>query len=125
MGKLPEEESAPRKHLVYKRPYEDKWGALHDPTTWWDELLKYYRHDATLLVSEACRRMAQPAHVEAVRLIRRGEARHRRNLKRAHQLEARYLAQKHHRRHRSKTNKSRAASRQRATATAQPNQAMR
>jgi hypothetical protein len=77
--------------LVYRRPYEDHWGALHDPTTWWDELLKYYRHYETLQVSQACRRMAQPAHIGAMRLIRAEQRRHRQYAARLDGLEAQYL----------------------------------
>jgi len=77
--------------FTYKRYYQDVWGALHDPTSSWDELLKYYQHWVVLLVSEAARRRSRPAEVGALKLIRAEERRHRENLSRAHRLEASYL----------------------------------
>ncbi len=80
--------------FVYAVPYEDHWGVLHDPTTWWDELLKYYKHHVRLIVGQATRQMAQPASTEALRLVRRALKRHLRNLRKAHKLEANYLKQR-------------------------------
>lgn len=77
--------------FMYRAPYEDAWGTLHDPTTFWDELLKYYRHGELLLVSEGTREMALPARAGAQRLIRQAKRRHQRNLSRAYVLEADYL----------------------------------
>lgn len=76
---------------VYRAPYEDAWGTLHDPTTWWDELLKYYKHNMLLLVSEGTREMALPAQVWAQRLIRQAKRHHQRNLRQAYAMEADYL----------------------------------
>ena len=80
--------------FVYVVPYVDRWGTLHNPTTWWDELLKYYKHHVRLIVSEATRQLAQPASTQAIRLARKALKRHRRNLKSAHELEACYLKQR-------------------------------
>lgn len=76
--------------FVYRRPYEDAWGTLHDPTSEWDELLKYYQHWVRLIVSEAARRLARPAVAGALELIRQ-EQRHRNNVARASKLEAGHL----------------------------------
>jgi len=84
--------------FVYAVPYTDRWGVLHDPTTWWDDLLKYYKHHARLIVSEATRQMAQPASAEALKIVRKALKRHRRNLENAHELETRYLKQRSHER---------------------------
>jgi len=46
-----------------------------------------------LLVSEGIRRMAQPAPVNAKRLIK-AERKHKANMRRAYQLEAQYLSLK-------------------------------
>jgi hypothetical protein len=92
-------ERAWMKGLTYKRPYTDKWGALHDPTTPRDELLKYYKHWVVLLVSEATRKKAQSAEVGALKLIRAEERRRRENLRRAHRLEADYLEWADRRKH--------------------------
>lgn len=73
--------------LIYRRPYEDAWGMLHDPTTEWDELFKYYRSWVLLLVSEGDRRMTRPASAGARELIR-GEGRRQRTID---ELEAGYL----------------------------------
>lgn len=97
--------------LVYRRPYEDAWGTLHDPTTEWDELFKYYKSWVLLLVGEGTRRMARPASSGARELIRE-----ERNAARIDKLEANYLEWngrrkqwKRRRRKRAKA-KSRAAS---------------
>ena len=112
-----------RTQLVYKRPYEDHWGALHDPTTWWDELLKYYQHNVRLIVSEATRKKAQPAWVGAQKLIREEQKRHKQTLARVDKLEADYLQavgrRKHWQRRKSRLNKVRAASYQGAPAAQQ------
>lgn len=84
-------------HFKYRRPYVDKWGVLHDPTTWWDERLKYYQHHVKLIVSDATRRKARPAWAGAEELIRQEKKRHRRNLERTHELEAQYLDATHRR----------------------------
>ena len=75
----------------YKRPYEDKWGTLHDPVTDWDERLKYYQHWVLLRVSDATRCKARPADVGAHALIRAEERRRKESLDRAYRLEAEYL----------------------------------
>jgi len=87
------------KRFTYKRPYEDAWGTLHDPTGEWDELLKYYQHWVRLIVSDAARRMARPASAGALKLIRAEERRRRQNLARAHKLEADYLEWADRRKH--------------------------
>lgn len=76
---------------TYQAPYEDAWGTLHDPTTFWDELLKYYRHGQLLLVSESTREMARSAQAIAYWLICQAKKRHQRNLSNAYALEANYL----------------------------------
>ena len=91
--------------LTYKRPYVDRWGALHDPTTPRDELLKYYKHWVILLVSEATRREAQSAEVGALKLIRAEERSRRENLRRAHRLEADYLEWADRRKHWKRRNR--------------------
>jgi hypothetical protein len=73
--------------LVYRRPYEDAWGMLHDPTTEWDELFKYYRSWVQLLVDEGTRRMARPASAGVGNLLHRGGRRR----KAIAELEADYL----------------------------------
>lgn len=73
--------------LIYRRPYEDTWGILHDPTTEWDELFKYYRSWVQLLVDEGTRLMARPASTGACALIREREERR----KSIDELEASYL----------------------------------
>lgn len=72
--------------FIYRRPYEDKWGVLHDPTTEWDERLKYYQHWVLLKVSEATRKKARPADVAAQALLREEQ-----RLQEAQRLEADYL----------------------------------
>lgn len=74
--------------LIYRRPYEDTWGILHDPTTEWDELFKYYRSWVQLLVDEGTRLMARPASAGACALIRGREERRWRTID---ELEASYL----------------------------------
>lgn len=111
------------KGLTYKRPYTDKWGALHDPTTPRDELLKYYKHWVVLLVSEATRKKAQSAEVGALKLIRAEERRRRDNLRRAHRLEADYLKWADRRKHwkrrkRQKQNKNKKNAKAKAVAVA-------
>lgn len=79
----------------YRTPYVDKWGSLHDPTTWWDHLLKYYQHWVLLRVSEATRKTARPADVSARDLIR--EERRLMRQAQAQKLEASYLEWGHRR----------------------------
>lgn len=75
--------------FIYRRPYEDAYGVLHNPTTEWDELLKYYKSWATLVqIGEGSRRMSRPASVQAQAIIRREEQHHRQNLARVERLEA-------------------------------------
>ena len=94
--------------LIYRRPYEDAWGVLHDPTTEWDELLKYYQHGLRLLVSEATRKKARPASAGARELIRQ-----ERQAERLARLEARDLEllgrRKQWKRRKSRRYKGRAA----------------
>lgn len=75
------------RQLVYQRPYEDHWGALHDPTTEWDKLLKYYQTGVILLVEEGTRRIARPASIHAQAIIRRQKQRHLENLAKTQTLE--------------------------------------
>lgn len=77
--------------LIYRRPYEDAWGVLHDPTTEWDELFKYYQSGVQLLVDEGTRRMAQPASTRVRELIHRKRKYKQRNATRIDDLEASYL----------------------------------
>jgi len=72
--------------LIYRRPYEDAWGTLHDPTTERDELFKYYQPWVMLLVDEGTHRIARSASTEARELIRE-----ERNAARIDKLEADYL----------------------------------
>jgi len=44
---------------------------LHDPTTGWEELLKYHRSWVQLLVDEGTRRMARSASTGAQESLRR------------------------------------------------------
>ena len=75
------------RQLVYQRPYEDHWGVLHDPTTEWDSLLKYYHIGVILLVEEGTRRIARPASIHAQAIIRRQKQRHLENLAKTQTLE--------------------------------------
>lgn len=79
------------RQLVYQRPYEDHWGVLHDPTTEWDRLLKYYQIGVILLVEEGTRRIARPASIHAQAIIRRQKQRHLENLNKTQTLEIRDL----------------------------------
>lgn len=75
--------------LVYRRPYEDAWGALHDPRTSWDELLKSYKSPRFILVvGEGTRRMARPASTCAEEAIRDEKRRRQQARARISQLEA-------------------------------------
>lgn len=85
--------------LIYRRPYEDAWGVLHDPTTKWDELFKYYQSWVLLLVSEGVRRMARPASSGARELIREERRRQQRNSARTNKLETNYLEWTSRRKH--------------------------
>ena len=86
--------------LIYRRPYEDAWGILHDPTTEWDELLKNYKPWVMLLqVGDGTRRMAQPASVGAQRIIRREQHRRQQNATGMSSLEADYLERTNCRKH--------------------------
>jgi len=79
------------RQLTYQRPYEDHWGVLHDPTTEWDRILKYYRLGVILLVEEGTRRIARPASIQAHAIIRRQKQRHLENLNKTQALEVRDL----------------------------------
>ena len=79
----------------YRRPYLDAWSNWHHPATEWDELLKYYKHWVRLLVSEATRRMAQPASRRAAALLVHEQRRKRRHFQKVAQLEAQYLKREH------------------------------
>jgi hypothetical protein len=100
--------------LTYQRPYEDAWGALHDPTTEWDELLKYYdKTQMLLLVGDGTRHMARSAYVGARILIHNERQERCASLARASALEAEYLeginSRKHWRRRQRKRLEARAA----------------
>ncbi|MEO0248008.1 MAG: hypothetical protein ABIN58_00410 [candidate division WOR-3 bacterium] len=92
----------------YRRPYQDRWGNWHYPITEWDELLKYYKHWVVLLVSEATRRMAQPASIRAHALLVQEQRSRRRHFQKVAQLEAQYLeredARKRHKRAQKQAN---------------------
>jgi len=80
--------------FIYRRPYEDAYGVLHNPVTEWDELLKYYKSWVTFVqIGEGSRRMSQPASARAQVNIRRDEQHHRQNLARVEELEAADLEQ--------------------------------
>jgi hypothetical protein len=85
----------PLRSYYYRRPYLDPWGNWHYPITEWDELLKYYKHWVVLLVSEATRRMAQPASRRAAALLAHEQRRKRRHFQKVAQLEAHYLKREH------------------------------
>jgi len=85
--------------LIYRRPYEDVWGTLHDPTTEWDELFKYYWPRVQLLVDEGTYRMARPASAGARELIRERRGHRQRNAARTNELEADYLEWNSRRKH--------------------------
>ncbi|MCD5416792.1 hypothetical protein LR021_00210 [Candidatus Bipolaricaulota bacterium] len=85
--------------LIYRRPYEDAWGVLHDPTTEWDELFKYYQSWVRILVCEGTRRMARPASAGAQELIREKRRHQERNATRINKLEADYLERTTRRKH--------------------------
>jgi len=100
--------------LIYRRPYEDAWGILHDPTTEWDELLKNYKPWVMLLqVGDGTRRMAKPASIGAGRMIRREQQRRAEATGRINALEANDLdkinRRKHWKRRRRKKLRSKAA----------------
>jgi hypothetical protein len=86
----------------YRRPYLDPWGNWRHPATEWDELLKYYKHWVLLLVSEATRRMAQPASTRAHALLVHEQRRKRRHFQKVAQLEAQYLEREHARKRRKR-----------------------
>jgi len=86
--------------LIYRRPYEDAWGILHDPTTEWDDLLKNYKSWVMLLqVGEGTRRMAQPASIGASKMIRKEQRRRQDSIARINQLEADDLEKTSRRKH--------------------------
>jgi len=86
--------------LIYRRPYEDVWGTLHDPTTEWDELLKNCKPWLMLLqLGDGTRRMAQPASIGAARIIRRERQRRVQAISRIHALEASDLDKINRRKH--------------------------
>lgn len=86
--------------LIYRRPYEDAYGTLHDPTTEWDELLKNYKPWVMLLqVGEGTRRMARPASVGAEKIIRKQQQREQDGAMGVRELEADYLQKTHSRKH--------------------------
>lgn len=89
----------------YRRPYQDRWGNWHHPATEWDELLKYYKHWVKLLVSEATRRMAQPASVRAHAQIVQEQRRRGHYFQKVAQLEAQYLKREHAHKQRKRTQK--------------------
>lgn len=98
--------------LVYRRPYEDAWGVLHDPTTEWDELLKNYKPWVMLLqVGEGTRRMARPTSIGAGEIIRKEQRRRQDSMAGINALEADYLektsSRKHWKRRRKKKLKAR------------------
>lgn len=70
---LHEQKPPTKVDYVYKRCYVDKQGNVIDPRTFWDELLKYYRHGELLLVSEG-EKLATPVPLQASREIRAEEA---------------------------------------------------
>jgi len=76
------------RQLVYQHPYDDSWGVLHDPTSEWDRLLKYYKLGVILLVEEGTRRMARPASTQAQAIIRSQKRHHLQNLVKTQALEA-------------------------------------
>jgi len=85
-------------YLTYRRPYDDGWGNLHDPTTELDELLKNYKpHVRLLQVGEGTRRMAKPALAGARVLIREENRRQgrREELAKTDDLEAKDLERVH------------------------------
>ena len=86
----------------YRRPYRDVWGNWRHPATEWDELLKYYKYWVVLLVSEATRRMAQPASVRAHAQIVREQICRERHFQKVAQLEAQYLKKEYARKHRKR-----------------------
>lgn len=69
----PEQRPSVKVDYVYKRCYVDRQGNTIDPRTFWDELLKYYRHGELLLVSEG-EKLATPVPLQAGREIRAEEA---------------------------------------------------
>jgi len=84
--------------LMYRHPYQDVWGNLHDPTTEWDELLKNCKPWLMLLqVGEGSRRMARPAWSGAKDT--QFNEYPRRNEQRITTLEAKDLARSHCRKH--------------------------
>jgi hypothetical protein len=86
--------------LVYRRPYEDAWGVLHDPTTEWDELLKNHKPWVMLLlVGDGTRRMARPASAGAQKIIRKEQQRRLHNMARINDLEAGYLEWNNRKKH--------------------------
>ncbi len=99
--------------LVYRRPYEDAWGMLHDPTTEWDELFKYCQPWVRLLVSEGDRRTARPASAGARELIFKRRRRKQRNATGIEKLEADHLqwnnCRKHWKRRQRKKGKAKGA----------------
>jgi len=96
------------KHLVYRRPYEDEWGVLHDPTTEWDALLKNYKSWIMLAsVGEGTRRMAMPASVEAVDSIKKTRQCLDNTASRTCGLESRYLECIHRGKHWRRRRKAR------------------
>lgn len=61
------------------RPYDDAWGVLHDPTTEWDVLLKYYKSWVMFIqIGEGSRRMCRAASSEVEVIIHREEQQHHR-----------------------------------------------
>lgn len=79
--------------LVYRRPYDDTWGVLHDPTTEWDALLKNHKPGIMfLLVGEGSRQMTRPASVGAQEVIRcEQQERRQQEAARINALEADFL----------------------------------
>ena len=107
------------RQLVYQRPYEDHWGVLHDPTTEWDKLLKYYHIGVILLVEEGTRRIARPASIHAHAIIRRQKQRHLENLTKTQTLEVRDLKRLSDIRHWKRRKKRKIAARRREASYAQ------
>jgi len=107
------------RQLVYQRPYEDHWGVLHDPTTEWDRLLKYYQIGVILLVEEGTRRIARPASIHAQAIIRRQKQRHLENLNKTQTLEIRDLKRLSDIRYWKRRKKRKIAARRKAVSHAQ------
>jgi hypothetical protein len=77
---------------VYRRCYVDRQGNTIDPRTFWDELLKYYKHNKSVLISEGAK-LSKPVAAVASQEIA-AERRRVASRRRIEALEADYLEEK-------------------------------